>query len=562
MSWLQKITNLLGTHGSAQRAAAPAGGETIARSGAAVTEFSNGMAAYTSGDYELAARCFNAAIEARHDADDAYYYLGLAYLNLHLVEDAVDSLVMATHFRPAFAPAWYSLALAVRQRGDHREAVRCLERAIMLRPDYAEAHNELGVNALELGDVQGAVASFERAIAIKPDYLRAHSNLGCVLFRYLGEYERGTAHIDTAVGLDKDDSDAQCNYSMVLIHQGRLAEAIAACDRLLAAMPELDDARLNRALALLMQGHFARAWPDYEARKRVRGNYIPRPFKFPEWRYEALVDKAILIYAEQGLGDEIMFSSCVPDLLKLGGRCVLECSPRLENLFRRSFPGATVHGALQSDRDTRWLTQAGRVDYQTAIGSLPGVFRRHWSDFPRHTGYLRADPARVAHWRASVATLGAGFTVGISWRGGTSRTRQSKRSIDLMDWLPMLRRAGCHFVSLQHGTYRAEAEEALQAAGVQVHHWQEAIDDYDETAALVSALDLVISVQTAVVHLAGALGKPVWVMVPAMAEWRYLQSGDTMPWYPSVRLFRQSRADDWKPVIDSVTTELAQWVRS
>ena len=353
------------------------------------------MAAYTSGDYNLAARCFNAAIEARHDAADAHYYLGLAYLNSHRVEDAVDCFVMATHFRPAFAPAWYSLAMAVRQRGDHREAVRCLERAIMLRPDYAEAYNELGVNTLELGDVQHAVASFERAIAIKPDYLRAHSNLGCVLFRDLGEYERGTAHIDTALGLDKHDSDAQCNYSMVLIHQGRLAEAIAACDQLLAAVPELDDARLNRALALLMHGRFAQAWPDYEARKRVRGNYIPRPFRFPEWRGEALVDQTILIYAEQGLGDEIMFSSCVPDLLQLGGRCVLECSPRLENLFRRSFPGATVHGAIQSDPETRWLAQAGRIDYQTAIGSLPGLFRRQRSDFPQHTGYLRADPARL-----------------------------------------------------------------------------------------------------------------------------------------------------------------------
>ena len=131
-----------------------------------------------------------------------------------------------------------------------------------------------------------------------------------------------------------------------------------------------------------------------------------------------------------------------------------------------------------------------------------------------------------------------------------------------MDWLPLLQRADCHFVSLQYGACRAEVEAPLQAAGVRVHHWQEAIDDYDETAALVSALDLVISVQTALVHLAGALGKPVWVMVPAVPEWRYLQSGETMPWYPSVRLFRQARADDWEPVIDSVATELARLARS
>jgi hypothetical protein len=152
--------------------------------------------------------------------------------------------------------------------------------------------------------------------------------------------------------------------------------------------------------------------------------------------------------------------------------------------------------------------------------------------------------------------------VGISWKGGTASTWGQLRSIALAELLPFLRREDAVFVSLQYGASSTEIEALLQVAGMRVHHWQEAIDDYDETAALVSALDLVISVQTAVVHLAGALGKPVWAMVPAVAEWRYLQSGDTMPWYPSVRLFRQSRADDWKPVIDSVTTELAQWARS
>jgi hypothetical protein len=228
----------------------------------------------------------------------------------------------------------------------------------------------------------------------------------------------------------------------------------------------------------------------------------------------------------------------------------------------RSFPGQTVHAAEQSDADPDWLARVGGVDFQVATGSLPGFFRRAATHFPQHGGYLHADPARVEQWRGRLSKLDGGARIGISWRGGTPSTRGRLRSIALAQLLPFLKCKEAVFVSLQYGATGTEREALLQAAGVRLHHWQEAIDDYDETAALVSALDLVISVQTAVVHLAGALGKPVWVMVPAVAEWRYLQSGDTMPWYPSVRLFRQSRADDWKPVIDSVTTELAQWVRS
>jgi Flp pilus assembly protein TadD len=553
------MASLLSGRAGGPDEAEPAAKENMMPGHVADAGFSNGIAAFTSGDYDAAVRYFNAVIEARHDDADAHNYLGLAYLKQSRVEDAVDCFVMATHFRPTFAEAHYNLALAAQRRGEHREAAAHLERAISCRADYAEAHNALGVSALELGNPQQAAAHFEQAIALKPDYARARSNLGYVLFREFGDFERGAAHIKSALDLDNGDSDAWCNYSMVLSHEGRLAEAISVCDRLLAAKPGLDEARLNRALANLKLGRFAEAWPDYEARKLTRSNYIPRPYVFPEWRGEQLTGKTVLVYAEQGLGDEIMFASCLPDLIARAGRCVLECTPRLERLLRRSFPGVTLHAAKQSDVDTGWLAQVGPVDYQVALGSLPGFFRRQWSDFPRHAGYLRADPARVEYWRGRcLRTPGAGPHIGISWRGGVTSTRRLLRSMQLSELRPLVQRKDAVFVSLQYGECRAEIEALLQSAGVRVHHWQEAIDDYDETAALVGALDRVISVQTAVVHLAGALGKPAWVMVPAVPEWRYLQSGDAMPWYPSVRLFRQQRADQWQPVIAEVAAELAQ----
>jgi hypothetical protein len=195
------------------------------------------------------------------------------------------------------------------------------------------------------------------------------------------------------------------------------------------------------------------------------------------------------------------------------------------------------------------------VDYQVAIGSLPLQFRRRDEDFAAAKGtYLVADAARVGYWRERLATLGQGLKVGISWAGGATSTGGSSRSTRLVDWAPIFANERCHFINLQYG----QVPPDLPAGNVALHRWPEALDNYADTAALVSALDLVITVQTALVHLAGALGKPAWVMLQAACEWRYGVHGDTMPWYPSVRLVRQSVPHDWRPVISSIAQDLAQ----
>ena len=254
-----------------------------------------------------------------------------------------------------------------------------------------------------------------------------------------------------------------------------------------------------------------------------------------------------------------MFASCLPDLLQRAGRCVVECSPPLEKLFCRSFPGVTVCAGDPASRDSGWVSGLGAIDYQVAIGSLPLHFRSDRSRFPPHAGYLHADSQRRAYWRQRLDALGAGRKIGLSWRGGATSTRGELRSIALAEWLPLLALPACDFVSLQYDDDGGESGGFSHAHGVHIHHWQQAIDDYDETAALVSALDLVISVQTAVVHLSGALGKPAWVLVPSVPEWRYLQSGDAMPWYPSVKLFRQKQRDAWIPVITGIAQRLSMY---
>jgi Flp pilus assembly protein TadD len=519
LGWLESLRARSNARADVASTVEPAAAPQAARAA-----FDGGLAAYAARDLATAIDCFNRVLKFRHDDADAHNNLGLCYLETGRREDAVDAFVLATHFRPDFPQAFYHLALAALQERDIAEAVRCLKRALELSPDFAVACNSLG-------------------------YVFTHQT---------GDFEQGAALIRKALALNPADPDILCNYGAVLAQEGRAEEALAVCDELLASHPQMHEARLNRALALLKRGHFDVAWPDYEARKFARGNYIPRALPFPEWRGESLGGKKLLIYAEQGLGDQIMFASCVPDVLKLADACLIECAPSLVPLFARSFAGATVVAQTQDDANLARTAQAAADTHQVAMGSLPAQFRQRRADFPDHAGYLRADPARIAYWKNRLDALGPGLKAGISWAGGTPATRSASRSMQLVDWTPIFGQRRCHFVNLQYGNAATELRALLGKREVSIHDWRDAIENFDETAALVAALDLVITVQTALVHLAGALGKPTWVMLQAASEWRYGEQDESMPWYPGVRLFRQSRPGDWQSVVASVARDLAQ----
>jgi hypothetical protein len=347
------------------------------------------------------------------------------------------------------------------------------------------------------------------------------------------------------------------NWTMVLQQQGRFQEAVDVAEKLLSEEPNLHEVRFNRGVVLLTRGEFREGWRDYEARKHLR-DFRPSRMPWPHWDGSPLDGKTIYVCGEQGLGDQIMFASCLPDVISRAQRCVIACTPKLEKLFKRSFPAADVVVSGKAGAGGKTSPVPEGIDYQVAMGSLPGSFRTSDAAFPRHSGYLRAEPSRVEYWAERLNGLGSGLKVGISWRGGLSSTRRSLRSIALDEWLPILRRTGAHYISLQYTDCGEEIKAVQTKHGIVVHHWQEAIDDYDETAALVSSLDLVITVQTALAHLAGALGKTAWVMIAAVPEWRYMASGDTMPWYPALCLFRQDAPGDWARVIDTVADRLGE----
>jgi hypothetical protein len=323
--------------------------------------------------------------------------------------------------------------------------------------------------------------------------------------------------------------------------------------RVLELAPGYAAGRSDYAHALLARGEFARGWELYESRWEAEGWPDRAAYTQPPWNGEPLAGKRLLVWGEQGIGDQIMFASMVPEVLAQAAACCLTCEPRLAEIFTRSFPAARVVAQGSAEPSTL----AGQhFDYQVPMGSLGRHLRRDFGDFPQLRGYLHADPAKTRAWAQRLAALGPGRKIGISWRGGFVGTRRHLRSIDLQEWTPILTVPDARFVSLQYTECAAEREALRARHGIALHHWQQAIDDYDETAALVGALDLVISVCTALVHLAGALGRPAWVLVPAIPEWRYMRQGDRMPWYSSVTLIRQQRIGAWGEVIADVAARL------
>ncbi len=386
-----------------------------------------------------------------------------------------------------------------------------------------------------------------------PLHARAQTNLAIALSGS-GRAPEAVTLLRQALEAHPDFFDAWFNLAIILHIQGDLEAAISAYEMALFVAPASIEARRNLSMLKLVRGEMTDAnWRDF-AWRRLCDGFVATPFncQAPLWRGEPLASGTIAVYGEQGIGDEILYASCYPRLIAAAQGTLIACNDRLEPLFRRSFGAAKVLGL---SRAPEWQASIDAVQFQVPSGDL---MRYYWSgQLPGDAGaaYLRADPEAIACWRERLASLGNGFRVGISWRGGTDRSNRDVRSLDTGDLGPLLQLSGIHWVSLQYDSNETELQAIRAEHGCQLHHWQDAIDDYDQTAALVASLDLVISVATSVVHLAGALGQTVWVLVNAAPRWCYMHRGVRLPWYASAQAFRQPRLGDWAtPVAECALT--------
>jgi tetratricopeptide (TPR) repeat protein len=550
-------------------------------------------------DAVAAEEAYRGAIRLAPDFLNAWVSLGILQRALGRHADAESSQREALRIDPRSYLAHLNLGSALLEQGRFAEAADSFRRTLELKCDSAEAHNNLARALLALHD-PSCLEHFQEALRLKPDYFSAAEGMGTTLKR-LGDYEGAARALLLATKLQPDAIEPRLRLGHSYLATGRVAEATGEFEHLLRVRPGWAKAkaglasalamrgqytrpkalfeaaigesggdpliRMSFAVFLLISGEYAEAWNHYESRLVCPGA-APRKLPAPRWSGEPLEGRRLLVTCEQGLGDELNFASIFPDAIAAAGACTIECDTRLETLFRRSFPRATLVGVERKRTEGwhHWLEQnLDRIppfDYWIPNGSLPLHYRASADSFPKSGGgYLIADPQRVAYWRARLASLGPGLRVGISWRGGVALTNSAARTLTLGQLKPILGVAGVQFVSLQYGDCREELDSFAAASGHRIHLWQDAIDDYDETAALVSSLDLVISVCTGIVHLAGGLDRPVWVMAPLSPGWRYGRQGPTMIWYSSVRIFRQEKASVWDRMISNVTRGLQRVVK-
>jgi tetratricopeptide (TPR) repeat protein len=447
---------------------------------------------------------------------------------------------------PANVQAWCVLGAACHRQGRLAEAVAGYREAVRLQPGYAAAHSNLGVALRDQGDVDGAIAAYEQALRLNPGAADAHNNLGNALAQK-GQYEAAEMCFRQALRLKPEYAEGYSNLGNVLRDSGRHAEALACFEQALRLNPDHVESHFNRALEFLRTGNFTAGWAEFEWRWRLK-EFHPLSFPQPRWDGSPLAGRTVLLYGEQGLGDTLQFVRFAPLVRQRGGRVILACAASLHPLLART-PGidqlAPVNGPFPD------------FDVQTPLLSLGGVLQVTLAHLPAEVPYVFPDPDLVERWGGDLAGL-PGFKVGIAWQGNPGQRVDRWRSFPLRVFSPLARMPGVRLVSLQKGL---GTEQLRQVPSWPVTDLGSRLDEgtgaFLDTAAVMKHLDLVVTCDTAVAHLAGALGVPVWVPLPYAADWRYLLEREDSPWYPTMRLFRQTRLGDWAEVFERIAVELA-----
>ena len=471
------------------------------------------------------------------------------------IAEAEKQFQQAVRLQPDFVEARYNLANALHDLGRLDESVEAYHEALGLSPQTAEIHNNLGTVYKDRDEYDQALKCFQDAVEFQPDHAEAHNNLGTV-YQYQGRFDEAITCYQRAVDIEPHFAGALTNLGNVYCDLGQMDRAIDSFSEAIHCQPEYAEAHFNRALARIQNREFVDGWEAYEWRwqHKVR----PRTFPQPVWDGTSLETKTVLVYAEQGIGDEVMFASCVPDMIECAQHVVLECDPRVVELFARSFQEATV---IARPPDSQPLPESSAVqnaDVQIAMGSIPRFKRLSLDQFPRRASYLIPDSNQVAKWRERYERLSDELKVGISWRGGKEPNVRRSRSTTLEQWSELLMIPDVRFINLQCGKTQHELNNIQKQFGITIHDWidSDPLADLDDFAAQIAALDLVISVDNSTVHMAGAVGTEIWTLLPFSADWRWLRDREESPWYSSMRLFRQRNFTDWDTTFRLVSSEL------
>ncbi len=507
-----------------------------------------GNALKDQGKLHEAVACYRRVLELQPDFAEVHSNLGNALKDQGKLDEAAACYRRALELKPDYAAVHYNLGLALKDQGKLDEAAACYRRAVELKPDYAEAHNNLGNALKDQGKLDEAVACCRRALELKPDFAEAHSNLGNA-FEEQGNLDEAVACYRRALELKPDYAAVHNNLGNAFMGQGKLDEAIACCHRALELEPDFADAHATLSLLSLLTGDFQRGWAEYQWRRKTK-RYLRRDFSQPLWDGQPLQGRTILLHAEQGFGDTIQFIRYASLVKQAGASVLVECQKPLVRLLA----GCRGVDALIGQGD-----DLPPFDVQAPLLSLPGIFHTSLGTIPADVPYLFAESGLVKHWQQELGGV-AGFKVGIAWQGNPTFPDDRGRSIPAGCFVPLASLPGTRFFSLQKG---AGVEQLQDVAGqFPITELGSRLQDFTDTAAVMMNLDLVVTSDTAIAHLAGALGVPVWVALRFIPDWRWLLDRNDSPWYPTMRLFRQDSRGDWQGVFRRIEAAIGQQMAS
>lgn len=546
----------------------------------AEAHFNLGSLEQEQGNYSTAKGHYESALAIRPDYPEALLNLGLAQFHLGYPSESLANYQSVLKLRPDYPEAWLNLGDLQRSEGRLNEAETCFRNAIKLLPSNVPAHLNLSMVLDALGKTNEAEQEARSALTLAPENVRAQSYLGALLIK-LSHIDEAIELSKRALGSDPKFAPAYVTLSQGLLIRNKLEEAARSCETLLEFAPENisgltclgvsrtrqrrswealvslekavhlnpedSDAMINLAICELLLGRYLSGWKHYEARWTTQLTFcVPRNFTQPRWRGEELLGRTLLLYGEQGFGDTIQFARYVPLAAKLGGRVLLECQPALKPLLQ-TMPG--VDGVFGYGENLP------AFDLQAPLLSLPGIFQTTLESIPAVVPYLRPTKDTI---EPLPKREGARIKIAFAWCGSRSQN-DDQRPLPMECLRPILEVPNASFYSFQTGP---AAEELRRSNfGSEVVDLSPQLKTFASSAALLDQVDLVISIDTALAHLAGAMGKPAWVLLPFAPDWRWKLVGESCPWYPTLRLFRQSKFADWSEPVNGVVEELQALIR-
>jgi len=505
-----------------------------------------GLIYYQGRNYNSAISCLKKSLKNNPLNAEAYYNLGRTSQQIGEIDDAIHSFQKALEYNPYFVDAYLNLGNLFQDKKELENAIISYQKVIQINPNFAGAYYNLGVVLQEKDLLEEAVSAYQKAVQLNPQYADAYHDLGYV-FQMKGQFDKAIECYQKVLDLNPEMLDAHNNLGRAYQGQKKINEAIVSYRRAIDMNPDFAEAHCNLSMALLLTGNFRQGWPEYEWRWKL-GDRSRYDFYQPRWTGFDIMGRTLFLYAEQGLGDTLQFIRYASLASDRGARVIVECQKELKSLIEQ------VKGIEQV------ITREDPIpefDFHCPLLSLPMVFDTGLENIPSDIPYITTDQVIIEKWHEKFRDRDSRLKMGLVWSGNPKYKADRTRSFELLTFSPLANLKDITFYSLQKG--EASKQTKNLPDGMDLVDFMDEVTDFADTTGLIMNLDLIISVDTSVAHLAGAMGKTVWTLLPFAPDWRWMLDREDSPWYPTMRLYRQPSFGDWNPLMDRLVKDLRKY---